>query len=131
MLLHHDNASSHTAAPTLALIGESHIEMLAHPPYSPDLAPCDFWAFPFMKNHLRGHKFQSIADVQVAVRRVFRNTEAQRFSDSIKDLPARWMKCMSNDGQYFEGQNIPIPDHLTATESEDSSQSDMEETDED
>ncbi len=45
-LLHHDNASSHTAIPTLALIGESDINMVPHPPYSPDLVPCDFFYFP-------------------------------------------------------------------------------------
>jgi hypothetical protein len=27
---------------------------LEHPPYSPDLAPCDLWAFPTMKRELRG-----------------------------------------------------------------------------
>jgi hypothetical protein len=32
---------------------------LEHPPYSPDLAPCDFWAFPTMKRKLRGKKFRS------------------------------------------------------------------------
>jgi hypothetical protein len=32
---------------------------LEHPPYSPDLAPCDFWAFPTMKMGLRGKKFRS------------------------------------------------------------------------
>jgi hypothetical protein len=33
---------------------------LEHPPYSPDLAPCDFWAaFPTMKRELRGKKFRS------------------------------------------------------------------------
>ncbi len=52
MRLHHDNASCHTSSKTLGLIGESDILMVSHPPYSPDLAPCDFWAFPFMKNHL-------------------------------------------------------------------------------
>jgi hypothetical protein len=25
--------------------------------YSPDLAPCDFWAFPTMKRELQGKKF--------------------------------------------------------------------------
>ncbi len=38
-LLHHDNASSHTGVLTLAYIGEQNMEMLPHPPYSPDLAP--------------------------------------------------------------------------------------------
>jgi hypothetical protein len=33
---------------------------LERPPYSPpDLAPCDFWAFPIMKRELRGKKFRS------------------------------------------------------------------------
>jgi hypothetical protein len=32
---------------------------LEHPPYSPDLASCDFWAFPTMKWELRGKKFPS------------------------------------------------------------------------
>jgi hypothetical protein len=27
--------------------------------YNPDLAPCDFWAFPTMKRELRGKKFRS------------------------------------------------------------------------
>jgi hypothetical protein len=32
---------------------------LVHPPYSPDLAPWDFWAFPAKKRELRGKKFRS------------------------------------------------------------------------
>jgi hypothetical protein len=32
---------------------------LEHPPYSPDLAPCDFWALPTVKMELRGKKFRS------------------------------------------------------------------------
>jgi hypothetical protein len=32
---------------------------LEHPPYSPDLAPCDFWAFPTVKRELRGKIFRS------------------------------------------------------------------------
>jgi hypothetical protein len=32
---------------------------LEHPPYSPDLAPYNFWAFPTMKRELRGKKFRS------------------------------------------------------------------------
>jgi hypothetical protein len=30
-----------------------------HPPYSPDLAPCDFWVLVTMKRELRGKKFRS------------------------------------------------------------------------
>lgn len=43
-LLHHDNATPHTAIPTLAAISETSTDLLAHPPYSPDLTPCDFFS---------------------------------------------------------------------------------------
>jgi hypothetical protein len=30
-----------------------------YPPYSPDLAPCDLWAFPVRKMELQDNKFRS------------------------------------------------------------------------
>jgi hypothetical protein len=33
-------------------------------PYSPDLAPCDFWLFPKLKNALKGQRFADIPDNQ-------------------------------------------------------------------
>ncbi|GFT81847.1 histone-lysine N-methyltransferase SETMAR [Trichonephila clavipes] len=42
LMLHHDNASCHTAGLT-AEVFEKKIKVIEHPPYSPDLAMCDFW----------------------------------------------------------------------------------------
>ena len=50
ILWHHDNANAHTAARTLDTLAENDIQLLTHPPYCPDLAPCDFFLFPRMKN---------------------------------------------------------------------------------
>jgi hypothetical protein len=36
------------------VLTEISVTPLEHPPYSPDLAPCDFWAFPTMKRELHG-----------------------------------------------------------------------------
>jgi len=33
--------------------------LLEHPPYSPDLAPSDFWLFPHLKKFLRGKRFSN------------------------------------------------------------------------
>ena len=49
MLLHHDNAPAHTATRTLEFLDENGIQLVTHPPYSPDLAPCDWFLFPFVK----------------------------------------------------------------------------------
>jgi hypothetical protein len=37
--------------------------MLKHPPYSPDLAPCNFFLFPLMKKHVKGMYFDSVEDI--------------------------------------------------------------------
>ncbi len=126
-LLHHDNASSHTGILTLAYIGENNMEMLAHPPYSPDLAPCDFFLFPRLKNELRGHRFRTIPDLQVAVQRTLRNIPPEDFEAALMCMPIRWMKCVASGGEYFEGCHLTVnpEDHglqiVTTDSSEDSS----------
>ncbi|CAH1972456.1 unnamed protein product [Acanthoscelides obtectus] len=59
IILHQDNASSHTAQKTRQYLTEENVELLDHPPYSPDLSPNDFFTFPKIKNRLRGQRFQS------------------------------------------------------------------------
>jgi hypothetical protein len=40
------------------------ITEMDHPPYSPDLAPCDFWLFPKLKSFLKGQGFADILGTQ-------------------------------------------------------------------
>jgi len=66
VLLLHDNAPAQTASvPTsvAAEIAECGYELLPHPPYSPDLAPSDFYLFPLLKEHLRGRQYASDNDI--------------------------------------------------------------------
>jgi hypothetical protein len=39
--------------------------IIPHPPYSPDLATCDFFLFPKMKLKLKGRRFDTIEEIQV------------------------------------------------------------------
>ena len=43
------------------------LDVLDHPPYSPDLSPCDFWLFPRLKEMLAGHRFESRCGIGSAV----------------------------------------------------------------
>jgi len=45
VLFHHDNAAAHTSALEKAKLVELGYELLPHPPYSSDFAPCDFFLF--------------------------------------------------------------------------------------
>jgi len=51
-LLHDDNAPTHQALITHEFLAHNSIITLPHPPYSPDLAPCDFFLFLKMKLQL-------------------------------------------------------------------------------
>ena len=74
-------------------------ELLPHPPYSPDLAPCDFFLFPNLKKSLTGQKFESNEEVIVATEAYFADLEKTYFSDGLKKLEHRWVKLK---GDYVE-----------------------------
>lgn len=107
-LLHHDNASSHTAAPTMEFLRDSNIEILEHPANSPDLAPCDYFVFPRLKNALRGIRHPNVPAMQAAVQRELRRIPKTDFAAAVNQLPVRWMKCLAAGGEYFEGRNFAI-----------------------
>ena len=52
----HDNASSHKCEVVKSFLASKKMKVLNHPPYSPDLSPCDFFLFPRLKKMLSGKK---------------------------------------------------------------------------
>ena len=59
IIFHQDNAPAHKSVLTMAKINELKYDLLDHPPYSPDLAPSDFYVFPNLKKILAGKRFTS------------------------------------------------------------------------
>lgn len=103
LLLHHDNASSHTAKVTKELLRTSNVNLLDHPPYSPDLAPCDFSLFPKMKEPLRGKRFESIEELTIEVQNSLNSFKIEDFHHCYKQWFHRMTKCISRGGGYIEG----------------------------
>ncbi len=99
-----------------------------HPPYSPDLAPCDFFLFPTLKKHLRSRRFGSVQLLQAEAIHVLSSIiEEKEFSKSIMiDLPDHWNHCALNSGQYFEGvKNLRTPAGTPQDPDSDSSEGSM------
>ncbi|VVC36211.1 Transposase, type 1 [Cinara cedri] len=57
---HHDNAPAHTALSVRRFLTKNDMTTVSHPPYSPDLSPCDFFLFPRMKRNMKGKRFADI-----------------------------------------------------------------------
>ena len=62
LLLYHDNASADTAAVNLDFAAANDVHLVTHPPYSPDLAPCDWFLFPSVKWQRKGKQLQNVED---------------------------------------------------------------------
>jgi hypothetical protein len=45
-------------------LSEKSIPVITRPPYSPDLAPSDFWLFPTLKMGLKGTRFATMEDIE-------------------------------------------------------------------
>lgn len=61
-------------------------EVLPHPPYSPDLIPCDFHAFGPLREALHGHWFGSDEKVKEVMCTWIREQPKLFFSDGIRKL---------------------------------------------
>ena len=66
------------------------------PPYSPDLAPCDFCLFP----KLRGCRYEEMKE---AVTKVMDTLPQEDFHGAFQKLLERYNKCIAAGGDYFEG----------------------------
>ena len=102
VILHHDNAPVHCARKVTALLDSWGWEIMTHPPYSPDLAPCDFHLFPKMKETLRGRRFESSDEIEAATRTSLQRLDKQVYSDAFDAWSRRWTKCVEVAGLYVE-----------------------------
>ncbi|UYV72622.1 hypothetical protein LAZ67_10000088 [Cordylochernes scorpioides] len=57
--LQHDDARPHVENLTIETINKLNFKVLIHPPYSPDLAPSDFYVYGHFKRFLRSMTFKT------------------------------------------------------------------------
>ena len=74
------------------------IKTVRHPPYSPDLALCDFCLFP----KLRGCRYETIEEMKEAVTKVIDTLTQEDFHGVLQKLFERYNKCIAAGGDYFE-----------------------------
>ena len=89
-ILHHDNAPAHTALSVKQFLVSKEITTLHHSPYSPDLAPCDFFLFPKLKGILKGTRFQGVEDIKTSVTRHLKTITKRNFHSVLKRGQKEW-----------------------------------------
>ena len=74
------------------------IKTVPQPPYSPDLAPCDYWLLP----KLRGCHYETIEEMKEAVMKVIDMLTQEDFHRAFQKLLEWNKKCIAAGGDYFE-----------------------------
>ena len=96
---HQDNAPVHNFILVTDYLTKMGIKTVPRPPYSRDLAPCDFWLFP----KLRGCRCETIEVMKEAVMKVIDTFTQEEFHGALQKLLERLNKCIAARGDYFEG----------------------------
>ncbi|PNF29631.1 hypothetical protein B7P43_G16519, partial [Cryptotermes secundus] len=97
-----DMLESHSSHLLQGFLAKHGILQVCQAPYSPDMAPCDFWLFPRLKTPIKGCRFYSREYI-------IQNTMAQlhaipkAFQNCFQGLKGCWVKCVESQGAYFEG----------------------------
>jgi len=99
--LHWDNARPHTSRMTQDALGSRGVTTLPHPPYSPDLAPCDFFIFGHIKHAVMGRRFASTREIVSEIYEKF----SQIPSDTLWVVLGQWKHrlrwVIENNGKYY------------------------------
>ena len=79
------------------------VKVLNHPPYSPNLSPCDFFLFPRLKKMHSGNKYTSRSSFGSAIYQCPQQIPKEDYLSAFRDWVKRLQKCVSVKGEYFQG----------------------------
>jgi hypothetical protein len=84
-------------------LSKNNMTVRPHPPYSPDLAPCNFFLLPCMKGQVKGKGFADVSEVKKKTLEVLNNISTEEFQKCFQQWEKRLYKCIESKGEYFEG----------------------------
>ena len=84
------------------LTSQLHFKLLPHPPYSPDLAPSDYWLFANLKRMLQGKRFGFNEEVISKTEAYFEAKDKSFYKKDIELLEKHWNQCITLEGDYVD-----------------------------
>ena len=98
--IHMDNAAPHRAKRTQNALQVIGISSLRHPPYSPDLAPSDFWLFGRIKQALGCSHFSNEAELKGAILDIIHKITTPEIRRVYNEWMRRLQACIDSEGEY-------------------------------
>jgi transposase len=87
---------------TTEFVTNNNMVIVPHPPYSPDLAPCDFTLFPKLKMKLKERCFETVSDIQRESQVILDSIKENDFHSAFEAQKRQPDHCIRSQGDYFE-----------------------------
>jgi histone-lysine N-methyltransferase SETMAR len=102
VLAHADNVRPHTAKLSTQYINENRMKSAPHLPYSPDLAPSDFYLFGYAKRYLAGLSFENADQLVAEVESVLEAIDKMTLQGVFLEWMDQIRKYIATNGEYTE-----------------------------
>ena len=99
-VFHMDNAPCHNSRATREYLEENKVVRIDHPPYSPDLAPCDFYLFGYIKNTFANTVFNSVEDAVEEITAFVEGIPKKQLIAVFDEWRRRLQSCIERKGEY-------------------------------
>jgi hypothetical protein len=98
-ILHHDNAPAHNALSVKRYLAKNNIPVMEHLPYSPHLAPRDFFLFLKMKCALKGIRFESVDAMKAKATQLLNSITQDDLQHCFQQWKIRMERCRDRGGE--------------------------------
>jgi transposase len=92
----------HNGAKITEQLEKRHIPRDPHPPYSPDLDPCDFWLFGILKQKMKERVFQSEEQILAAISQSWNELTFEDIQRIFHNWIERLIWVIVNTGEYYQ-----------------------------
>ena len=100
--LHLDNCRVHNSKQSIEKTEAAGFKRAPHLPYSPDIAPSDFFLFGYTKNKLKGSKFESADALLERIYEIFNQISLEKRKEVFEAWIKRCDYVITHKGNYYD-----------------------------
>jgi hypothetical protein len=100
LIVYADNARPHTTKLLMDFMHANRMPRVPHPPYSPDLAPSDFFLFGHVKRQLGGYSLDHADNLFTAVQEILDGSDKPTLIRFFEEWVRRLEQCIETEGEY-------------------------------
>ena len=101
MMIHMDNCRVHKGKLVTKKLKDLKVKSVPHPPYSPDISPCDFWLFGRMKQYLADKEIKDEYDLKTCILSCWETVSFDELQNVFVEWIERLNWVIEHSGEYF------------------------------